>query len=62
MTSAVSCFNPPPALRPGETRSRPSATVRDLQFQSAPGGEAGGNAATSVTASRVTMVSIRPRR
>src|SRR5207245_11546065 len=36
-------FNPPPARRPGETRSsrRSSAAAR---FQSAPGPEAGGNA------------------
>ena len=38
----MSRFNPPPALRPGETETWLEAT-RAFQFQSAPGTEAGGN-------------------
>jgi len=37
-------FNPPPAVRPGETDPWLQAR-RALLFQSAPGGEAGGNVA-----------------
>ena len=37
------CFNPPPAVRPGETDLNRLASY-GLLFQSAPGGEAGGNA------------------
>ena len=37
------CFNPPPAVRPGETRlAAETSCIADV-FQSAPGGEAGGN-------------------
>ena len=36
-------FNPPPAVRPGETAT-PGRELYDFcKFQSAPGGEAGGN-------------------
>jgi len=37
-------FNPPPAVRPGETDD-PVSFIRKAKFQSAPGGEAGGNVA-----------------
>ena len=36
-------FNPPPAVRPGETPPPGSGWERLTPFQSAPGGEAGGN-------------------
>jgi len=37
------CFNPPPAVRPGGTQCRPRCKWVAKMFQSAPGGEAGGN-------------------
>ena len=37
-----SCFNPPPAVRPGET-GQVLPCLGHHVFQSAPGGEAGGN-------------------
>ena len=43
--SARQCFNPPPAVRPGETERSSSRRRDPSTFQSAPGGEAGGNAA-----------------
>ena len=36
-------FNPPPAVRPGETVHTPADRNLPNRFQSAPGGEAGGN-------------------
>ena len=36
-------FNPPPAVRPGETRGTSLEIIAAPVFQSAPGGEAGGN-------------------
>ena len=49
-------FNPPPAVRPGETRARGHGP-RLTAFQSAPGGEAGGNAAASSACDRRTFQS-----
>ena len=37
-------FRPPPAARPGETDMTKRWTTHSNPFQSAPGGEAGGNA------------------
>ena len=55
-------FNPPPAVRPGETlRDRLGRAMRQL-FQSAPGGEAGGNDRGPEHAPSARAVSIRPRR
>ena len=38
------CFNPPPAVGPGETAALTNALAGPARFQSAPGGGAGGNA------------------
>ncbi len=43
--TAVSCFNPPPARRPGETAHIAAAIWGVTEFQSAPGPQAGGNEA-----------------
>src|SRR5208337_158782 len=42
-------FNPPPAVRPGETISPYLPGSPIIQFQSAPGGEAGGNDSSAGT-------------
>ena len=53
-------FNPPPAVRPGENPAAPTRAGPYRRFQSAPGGEAGGE---HKPAERPTeQVSIRPRR
>ena len=43
-------FNPPPAVRPGETGPR-SPVCPSTQFQSAPGGEAGGKTVATAAVS-----------
>ena len=53
-------FNPPPAVRPGGTVALP-IELTALAFQSAPGGEAGGNM-TNRDCQVHEAVSIRPRR
>ena len=55
-------FNPPPARRPGETRAARRDGSRYERFQSAPGPQARGNSARSVSGAVVARtVSIRPR-
>jgi len=55
------CFNPPPAVRPGETQRVSGSFTTCAQFQSAPGGEAGGNR-IGLDKGLSLLVSIRPRR
>ena len=54
-------FNPPPAVRPGESTACGYAVDAFRVFQSAPGGEAGGKRGLSFNAG-INAVSIRPRR
>ncbi len=58
-TAASPGFNPPPALMPGETPAG-SAALQAVEFQSAPGVDAGGNTASAPALG--DAVSIRPRR
>ena len=55
------CFNPPPAVRPGESGQPTEEEETGAKFQSAPGGEAGERPVARRSATRWS-VSIRPRR
>ena len=60
-TQSVSeCFNPPPALMPGETAAIAACGFASGVFQSAPGIDAGGITRTSRSESRICLFQSAP--
>ena len=54
------CFNPPPAVRPGESYGGGYAVDAFRVFQSAPGGEAGGKLAPKPGCDRLALFQSAP--
>ena len=57
---ALQGFNPPPAVRPGESGSGGPCSTLEAVFQSAPGGEAGGKASMIAAGGSVTVFQSAP--
>jgi len=56
----LSCFNPPPAVRPGETWDKLPRPLSYQMFQSVPGGEAGGNFSAIVACNALELFQSAP--